>query len=684
MDFKKNPNTHFKDIEKLDKQAAQTEIMALREGIEHHDYWYYVRDAPKISDATYDKLLCRLTDLEEAFPEFQSPDSPTQRVGGQPAANLKKVSHVAPMLSLNAVYEEEDVANFVDRVGHEAQSERVQYVVEPKFDGLSIELVYEDGNLTRGATRGDGQTGEDVSHNIKTIHAVPLHLRKDSSQVPSLIAVRGEVFMHKAAFQQINKHRVEQGDEPFANPRNAAAGTIRQLDPKKAAEIPLDIVFYEVLEVRGHSFASHWDMLAQLPRWGLKTDPHNKECSSLDQVKKYHNDLAAGRDALDYEIDGVVLKLNDYDTRERLGTRQRSPRWALAWKFAPRREVTTLYEIVVQVGRTGMLTPVALLDPVNVGGVTVSRATLHNADDLRRKDVRPGDKVRIERAGDVIPEVVERIAQRGKKRDKPFSMPKRCPVCGTDVYREGAYVFCPASLTCRAQQVGRLTHYASREAMDIGGLGDQTAKELVDNGMVETIADLYDLSVDDLKQLTGFAEKSATQLRDAIEEAKTPRMDRFVYALGIRHVGEHIAQILSRHFQTMDALEQANLGTLSDIEEIGTEIAHSVHAFFNQKENKQALHRLYKAGITVQSMPAAEGSGPLAGKTFVFTGQLESFSRSEAQRSVEDLGGRATSSVSDNTDVVVVGANPGQKLDEAKKRHVKTIDEKRFRKLIHA
>jgi DNA ligase (NAD+) len=682
MDFKKNPKTRFRDVEKLTKEDARAQIEALREGIECHDYLYYVKNGPKISDATYDTLFRRLDELEQAFPELASDDSPTKRIGAEPVDELKKVRHAATMLSLHAVYEEPEVEDFDERIRREMKARRAEYVAEPKFDGLSVEVVYEDGVFIRGTTRGDGQTGEDISENLKTIRAIPLHLHEDGRDMPSLLSVRGEVFIRKDAFCDVNRKRIELGREPFANPRNAAAGTVRQLDPKKAAETPLDIVFYDVLKIEGDSFDTQWGMLQRLPSLGLKTDPHATKCSGLKQVRDYYERLAKQREQLDYEMDGIVVKLNDLGTRTKLGTRQRSPRWALAWKFAPRQEETTLREIVVQVGRTGILTPVALLEPVNVGGVTVSRATLHNEDELKRKDVREGDTLRIERAGDVIPEVVERVPQRGKKRAKPFSMPGQCPACGTEVRREGAYTICPASLSCHAQLVGRIVHYASREAMDISGLGVETARELVDREMVRTIADLYRLSVDEVTELDGFAEKSASQLHKAIESRKQPRLDRFLYALGIPLVGEHVAQVVARHFRRIESVRQAALAELQAVPEIGSEIAHSVHGFFQQEENQNVLEDLFEVGLTVQPMPTRSEARRLKGTTFVFTGELDGYTRDEAARLVEELGGRATSSVSGNTDYVVVGADPGTKLDEARRQDVETIDEGEFRKLV--
>ncbi len=682
MDFKKNPRTDFQEVAKLSREQARQEIQALREGIEYHDYLYYVKNQPAVSDETYDKLFRRLQDLERAFPEFASPDSPTQRVGGQPAARLEKVRHTAPMLSLNAVNQEKEVEDFVRMVRRETGVERLAYTAEPKFDGLSVELVYENGTFVRGTTRGDGETGEDISHNLKTLRAVPLHLRNGRQDIPSFLAVRGEVFMHKGEFQKLNKTRIENHEEPFANPRNAAAGTVRQLDPKRVASTALDIVFYDILELRDRSFDSDWEMLQQLPKWGLRTDPHNRKCSTLEQIEKYHTDMSRERDRLDYEIDGVVIKLDDYALREKLGMRQRSPRWALAWKFEPKHDITTLKDIVVQVGRTGVLTPVALLEPVNVGGVTVSRATLHNESEIRRKDIRIGDTVRIERAGDVIPEVVERIEQPGRRRSKPFFMPRNCPVCGTLVRREGAFHSCPNSLSCRGQLAGRIIHYASRDAMDIEGLGRKTVEELVGRGMVESVADLYRLSTEDLKQVEGFAEKSARQLYEAIQRAQKARMDRFLYALGIHRIGQHAAQAVARHFGSMETLEKAELREMEAVADIGATTAQSLYNFFHQNETRRALHQLYNVGVVVEPMPARRRQGPLEGRRFVFTGELEGYTRDEAARRVEELGGSATETVSDKVDYVVVGRDPGRKLDEAKKKNVKTIQEKAFQKLV--
>jgi DNA ligase (NAD+) len=680
MDFKKNPTTDFKETGKLDKEEAEKEIEALREGIEYHNYLYYVKNQPVISDATYDRLFRRLQELEEAFPQLQSPDSPTRRVGAEPVSKLKKVSHAAPMLSLNAVLEEKEVSNWVDFVKKNSNSPEIIFVLEPKFDGTSVEIAYENGLFKYGATRGDGGTGEDISENLKTIHSIPLRLQMDS--IPGSLAVRGEVFMLRKGFQELNKERVQNDEEPFANPRNATAGIIRQLDSKMVAGRPLDVRFYDVLSIGGQELASHWEMLEQFSRWGLKIDPHNMKASSFENVKKGYQNLLNRREDLEYEIDGLVVKVDDLELREKLGTRQRSPRWAIAWKFPPKEEISRIEDIVVQVGRTGKLTPVALLQPVDVGGVTISRATLHNEDEVHRKDVRVGDSVRIARAGDVIPEVVEHIEERGRRRSKEFNMPKKCPACGSDVVREGAYHFCPAGLSCPPQLTRRIVHYASREAMDIAGLSEKTAKQLVDKGMVKNVADLYQLSVDDIRGLEGFAQKSATQLHDAIQANKNPRLDRFLYGLGIRHVGEHMALVLAGNFLSLDAIRRADRKELEIIPEVGPEVAASVEEFFGQEKTRKVLRRLLNAGIKVQDTPGKKGEMPLEGKTFVFTGSLDKYTRSEAEKTVESLGGRASSSVSGNTDYVVAGEGPGSKLDEAKKHGVKIIKETDFEKLI--
>ena len=662
----------------LTQKQARSALDALSKQIEHHDYLYHVLDRPVISDAAYDKLFRRLQELESVFPDLRSQTSPTQRVAGQPARTLRHVAHSAPMLSLEAVVDPDDVESFCSTIKRTGGG-RTAYVAEPKFDGLSVEIVYERGVFTMGSTRGDGVTGEDISENLKTIRSLPLRLRSDAG-LPTRLAVRGEVLLPRSGFRKTNKERIKRGEEPFANPRNAAAGTVRRLDPRHVASCPLDVVFYDVLRMDGAELRSHQNMLEQLGKWGLKTSRHVARCTSFADIRRFHTRLERMRDALDYEIDGIVIKVDNLALREKLGVRHRNPRWALAWKFSPRQEVTTLEDIVVQVGMSGMLTPVALLDPVDVGGVTVSRATLHNEGDVRRKGLRIGDKVRIARAGDVIPEVVERVrAARSNRRE--FRMPKRCPACGAPAESEGAYVFCPAGLRCPAQLVGHLVHYASREALDIEGLGVKTSRALVELGLVRTLADLYELRLEDVLRLEGFARKSAEALLAAVRRARSPDLDRFLYGLGIRHVGRRVAFTLARAFGSLETLRAASERELATTPGIGPAIARTVRHFFADRENRRVLDRLRVLGVRPRALALRGTRGRFADKTFVFTGILQHFSRAQAERRVEELGGRASSSVSRDTDYVVVGENPGSKLDRAKRYGVKVITESRFERL---
>lgn len=674
MNFKRNPKTDFKDIDKLSKNEAQEEIKDLREGIEYHNRKYYVENAPVISDKTYDKLFRRLQDLENAFPEFRSKDSPTQKVGTEPVEELKKVRHASPMLSLNAVMEDKEVKNFLDNVGPDST-----FIVEPKFDGFSVEIVYENSRFKTGSTRGDGIEGEEISHNLRQIKSLPQNLK--GNNIPNLLVLRAEVLMSKSGFQDLNKERIEQGREAFATARNAASGMMRQLDPKKVKGDIFRIVFYEILKIEGHEINSHWERLQKLSNWGLIIDEHNKKVNSYEEIKNFHKKIAAEREKLDYEIDGIVIKVDDINLREKLGTRERSPKWALAWKFEPKKEVTRIKDIVVQVGRTGMLTPVALLEPVEVGGVTVSRATLHNEDEIHKKDIRRGDKVRVIRAGDVIPEVMEQIPEKGRKRSAEFNMPDNCPSCGAKIYREGAYYLCPNGLSCRAQLIGKIFHYASQEAMDIEGLGEETVRELVDREMVKNIADLYELAKDDFMELEGFSDKSSENLHKAIHKYKEVEIDRFLYALGIHHIGRHIARVLVKNYDNWKALTKAGKQELLQINEIGPEIADSFREFFDEEENNNTIQRIFDAGIELKPLKTKE-SKALKDKTIVFTGELDEFTRDEAKSEAEKFGAHASSSVSNNTDFIVAGKNPGSKLNEAKKHNVKILNEQEFKELL--
>lgn len=677
------------DLDSLSPEAAREEAAYLREALHHHNHLYYVEDAPVLADDSWDRLFSRLQGLEERFPDLRSDTSPTQRVGIAPASELKKVEHQAPMLSLNSIQQQEEMEAF-DRFLRRSLGERpVLYVAEPKMDGVSVEVVYRDGRLSHGVTRGDGRIGEDITRNLKTIPTVPLVLRG----APPFLSVRGEVLMDRNGFIELNQRRAEAGLELYANPRNAASGSLRQLDPKNTADKPLSIFFYDILAAEGYAGKSHLETLTDFSRWGLKTNPWNRKLESLEEVVAYRVEIAAARDTLPYEIDGIVLKIDSYADREELGYRNRSPRWAVAWKFPPKREVTTLRKIAVQVGRTGALTPVALLDPVSIGGVTVSRATLHNADEVARKDVREGDEVRVIRAGDVIPEVAEVVSPDRPNRSKPFQMPTHCPVCGTSVVREGAAHICPAGLSCRAQLLGRLIHYASRGAMDIEGLGEKSVEQLLDAGLVQEVPDIYRLTAEEIASLEGFGEKSARQLVAAIEASKAQSLPRFIFGLGIRHVGERAAALLARHFGSVGAIMDASQSELESIGDIGPQTAQSVRDFFQNEENRKALAELAELGVSPTAPPSVTGEepgadgnadgapgrgGPFAGKTVVLTGSLEGFSRAEAKEAIEARGGRVTGSVSKNTDYVVAGSDPGSKRERAEALEIRILSEDEF------
>jgi DNA ligase (NAD+) len=674
-------DTRFEPVDALDGAAAREEVRLLSEALAYHNHRYYVESSPAVSDEVYDTLFRRLVELEAAFPEMQRDTSPTQRVGTAPAEELSRIEHQAPMLSLNSSLELSEVADFHRFIERNADGRSFRYVVEPKLDGLSVEIVYREGRFAYGATRGDGRVGEDISRNLKTIPAIPLELRREADP-PAFLAVRGEVFMLKSGFRELNRARTERGEEPFANPRNAASGTVRQLDPKNTAGKPLDIFFYDILASDRTDFASHTEVLDLFPRWGLKTNPVNEVCTSVEELAAYRDRLADAREELDYEIDGIVIKIDSYELREDLGYRNRSPRWALAWKFPPRKEVSRVEDIVVQVGRTGILTPVALLDPVSIGGVTVSRATLHNEDEVLRKDVRVGDRVRVIRAGDVIPEVSEVVDRDADDRAEPFSMPGTCPVCGTPVEREGAYYFCPAGLSCPAQLTGRLIHFVAREAMDIENLGEKNIAQLVNRGIISTIADLYYLGPEDLEQLDGFAEKSARNVYEAIQGSKSRPLNRLIYALGIRHVGQHVARVLAEHFGTLAGVANADVEELEAVSDIGGQTAESIHAFFAEEENRRILDRMRAAGVEPQPVETGPEGGMLTGKTFVLTGSLERYTRAEARRRIEEAGGKVTSSVSSATDYVVAGTDPGSKLAQARKKEIPVLSEEELESLL--
>jgi DNA ligase (NAD+) len=668
---------------------AAERIKALRRDIRRHDALYYVKNRPEISDEAYDRLFRELTELEAAFPELVTADSPTQRVGGAPMTDLKKVRHERPMLSLDSITNPEEVRAFDKRVRRELgreldrnlDDEVIEYTVEPKFDGLSVELVYEQGQFSRGSTRGDGTTGEEVTVNLRTLRSLPLQLQ--AAHPPARLIVRGEVYMRLDDFQALNRRITERGEEAFANPRNAASGSLRQLDPRITVQRPLAVICYEIMAQSGDPPRTHWDELESLAAFGLPVPQDRRRCPSIDDVLAFHHHLGSVREHLPFEIDGVVVKLDRRDWQAVLGEKSRSPRWAIAFKFAARKEITRVQDIAVSVGRTGTLTPIALLKPVDVGGVTISRATLHNADEVARKDVRVGDTVRVERAGDVIPAISERIPVPGEARAEPFSMPAHCPVCGSAVAREGAYYYCSGKAACPAQLKGALEHFGSKRALNIVGLGKKTAAQLVETGLVKDLADLFTLKKDDVLSLDGFADRSASLFMEAVERSKAVSLDRFLYGLGIRQVGEHVARVLAKRFGTLDAVMAADGATFETVHEIGPEIALSLESFFQEPHNRSVIHRLRTSGLTLTTEHDRAGQPrPLEGKTLVFTGTLHELTRDEAKQRVEDLGGRVTSSVSKHTDYVVAGTDPGSKVTDAERLGVRTLTESEFRALL--
>jgi DNA ligase (NAD+) len=672
--YVREPPTDFEPIDSLSSKEADAQVEQLRAAIRYHDHRYYVEGDPVIADRAYDRLFGRLQELEAAY-DLQTPDSPTQRVGAEPLDELGEVEHVAPMLSLDSSAEADDVRAFADRVRRAAGD--VRYVCEPKFDGLSVEVVYEDGRYERAATRGDGEVGEDVTENVRTIPSVPLRLR---GSPPERLAVRGEVYMPRESFQEFNRDRVEAGEDPFANPRNAAAGTLRQLDPSITAERPLECTFFDVLETE-HTFQTVWEQHATLPGWGLRVPEDAEQIDDIEEAIEYRDALLAARDELDYEVDGVVIKVDDRETAESLGATSRAYRWAYAYKFPPRTEATVIRDITVQVGRTGRVTPVALLDPVDVGGVTVSRASLHNQEIVAELGVNVGDRVRVRRAGDVIPEVAEVLEKRSEGH---YELPDRCPVCESPVEMDGPLAFCTGGLACRAQLLGAIEHYASRGGLDIEGLGPERIEQLAETGLLETdIADIYDLTLEELSALEGWGEKSARNLLEELEAATSPRLADFLAALGIPEVGETVARDLARDFGTLDELLNADREELQAVEGVGPETADRIASFFEAEANQRVIERLRARGVEPEPVEDMRDDGALHGLTFVFTGALEDYTRDEAQELVERHGGRATSSVSGATDYLVVGEDPGQtKQEDAAENDVAVIDEAGFEALL--
>jgi len=662
-------------------EAVRKKVEKLREEIEYHNYRYYILDQPEISDGQYDRLMRELEMLEEQFSELRTPNSPTQRVGAPPLEEFEIVRHSIPMLSLANAFDETEAKEFDKRVKKFlGTSSGIDYVTEPKLDGLAVELVYEKGQFVVGSTRGDGINGENITQNLRTIKTIPLQLIRKEIPVPERLEVRGEVIIQLKRFRDLNRKREEMGESLFANPRNAAAGSVRQLDSKITAGRPLEIYCYGIGEVQGRTFKTHWEILQTLSKWGLRINPHIQRCNHIEEVIAYYHEVKEKREKLPYEIDGIVIKVNRLDLQARLGEISRSPRWALAFKFQPKQEITKIKDIIVQVGRTGALTPVAVMEPVRVGGVEVSRATLHNQDEIDKKDVRIGDSVVIQRAGDVIPEVVQVIESKRTGKEKKFRIPSKCPVCGAEVIKEEAIHRC-IGLDCPAQLKGRIKHFASKRAMDIEGLGVKLIDQLVDKGLIKDVADIYGLEKKQLVELERMADKSAQNIVEAIEASKTKPLSKFIYALGIRQVGESTAEDLARRFPRLNDFFNLSEEDLREIEGIGPEVSASVVQFFRDRKNKESIERLKKAGVTVIE-PRPKGKAKLAGKTFVFTGALKTYGRDEARNIVESLGGTTASSVSKKVDFVVVGEDPGSKSEKAKALGIKSLTEEEFKKMI--
>ncbi|RQG92972.1 NAD-dependent DNA ligase LigA [Natrarchaeobius halalkaliphilus] len=679
--YLRDPPTAFEPVEELSDADATRRVVLLREAIREHDRRYYVENDPVIADRRYDALFERLIELEDAF-DLSHPESPTRRVGGEPLEAFETVEHVAPMLSIDQSGEAVDVREFDERVRRELRESGhagdVDYVCEPKFDGVSMAFVYEDGRLERAVTRGDGREGDDVTRNARTIGSVPQKLHGEH---PDFLAVRGEVYMPRDAFQDHNRARIERGEEPFANPRNATAGTIRQLDPSIVADRPLEVFYFDVLAA-SHLEETHREELERLREYGLRVTDHVAVVDDVAAAIDYRDDVLAERDELPFEVDGVVIKVDDRDAREELGRTARHDRWAFAYKFPARAEVTPIVDVAVQIGRTGRVTPVALLEPVDVGGVTVSRASLHNPEEIAETNVNVGDTVRVQRAGDVIP-YVEAVVE--KASDGHYELPENCPVCESAIERDGPMAFCTGGLACDAQLRRSIEYYAGDAGLDLEGLGETSVRQLVDAGLLESIADLYELELEELTALSGWGETSAENLLGEIEASREPPLSDFLSALGIPHVGPTTARELAREFGTFAAFREAAESApdrLEDVDEVGETVAETIHEFFASEANAAAVEDVL-AYVSPQALEADDGGDELDGLTFVFTGSLEAGTRSEARELVESHGANATGSVSGNTDYLVVGTNPGQtKRDDAEDDDVPILEEGEFRRLL--
>ncbi|MDX1672016.1 MAG: NAD-dependent DNA ligase LigA [Balneolaceae bacterium] len=663
------------------EEKAREAVKKLRKALRYHNYRYYVKDDPVVSDAEYDQMMQQLEKLEEEYPDLKTEDSPTQQVGGEPMDELGLVEHPEPMLSLKSVSGEEELRNFDETCRKELDLETVTYCCEPKYDGLAVELIYREGKLVQASTRGDGETGEDITANVRTIREVPLRLvDRGEVPVPEELIVRAEVFMRIDGFKELNRRREEEDEKTFANPRNAAAGSLRQLDPSVTADRPLHIYFYQIARARDLGFETQCETFDALAGWGLKVNRElNKQVKGIDAVQELFEEFREMREELPYEIDGMVCKVDRFEDQDEMGFRTNNPRWAIAYKFPPKRGTSTIKSIEVQVGRTGQLTPIAVLEPVHIGGVEVTRASLHNQSEIDKKDIRVGDTVLVERAGDVIPQVVKPIKDQRDGSEEKFKLPDQCPVCGSNVVMsdDKKQAHC-TNIQCPAQLRERVKHFVSKYGMDIEGLGDRRVRGLLERKIVTRISDLYYLEEEQLRELDDIAEKSANNLLEEIEKSKDVTLNRFLFALGIPHVGQHIARVLAENFETLKDLGEAGVEELQHIHEIGPEVARAVETFFSDDENLEDIERMEEAGLEIENPHAKEGEQPLEGLKFVFTGNLEKWTRDEVKELVERLGARATSSVSGNTDYVVAGPGAGSKREEAEERDIPVMDEEEF------
>ena len=667
----------------LDIEIAKKQIAELRERLSYHSYRYYALDSPEISDAEYDQMMVELRKLEEQYPALITPESPTQRVGAAPIDEFGTVEHPLPLLSLANVFSDDELLAWHKRISNLVPDQAMDFVCELKMDGLAVALTYVDGKLTTGATRGDGFRGEDITQNLRTIKSIPLTV---PNHAPKKFEVRGEVYLSKAGFAKLNRERAEEELPLFANPRNAAAGSLRQHDPRITAKRPLDIYIYALGYIDDASVsapATHWETMEYLKSLGFRISPYSAKAAGISEAAEYYRRWLDKRDKLEFEADGVVIKVNSLKLQEALGAVGHDPRWAVAYKFPSIQATTRLLDIGINVGRTGSLNPYAILEPVSVGGVTIKRATLHNEEDIRRKDLRIGDTVIIQRAGEVIPEIVAPVLSKRTGDERVFVMPDRCPACGSEVFKpEGEAIARCTNASCPAQLHRLLAHFVSRNAMDIDGIGEKIAGALIENGLVKDAADLYSLTKEQLMTMDGIEEKSANNLLNAISESKERPLARFIFALGIRHVGAEIADILANHFGSIDTLSQATGKELTQIPAIGPKIAESIVAFFHKEGNRSIIERLEQAGVTLKESEDKQKDLPLKGQQFVLTGTLGSLTRNEAKARIKALGGGIGSSVSKKTTYVVAGTDPGSKLEKAQKLGIKIIDEGEFLKLI--